>query len=379
MLINNAVRFQGPVPQRLLLQKPQVNLARSSSTRMWLVSICAGITILQSALTDGFASLFIALAAVAGALLTEFFIDDLSMRRFIREGGRPQEGQRGAYRDGSAIASALILTLLLPNQIHPIFAFLGAMFAMLVIKHSFGGLGTNWVNPALGGWLFIRLGWPNAFSVALKDSSLSVLTANLSEGIRDSLGFLGADFSGQGALGASWTSLLNKTIFSLTSSELPEGYIDLLAYSGPGIIADRGLLALLAGTIIITAGQVSRFWIPLAYLGVYGLLVRIFGALPFGGLLSAGDMLFGFFSGGTLVAAFILAADPSTGPKSSPGLLIAALLGGILSFVFRYLGFEPYGAFFAVALLNTISPLFRYFETRFLFAGSSSGGTHAKR
>jgi electron transport complex protein RnfD len=190
------------------------------------------------------------------------------------------------------------------------------------------------------------------------------------------MGILNAVFSRQDTLDASWTSLLNRTIFSLTASELPVGYIGLLAYSGPGIIADRGLFALLFGTIIITAGQVSRFWIPLAYLGVYSLLVRVFGALPGVG---AGDMLFGLFSGGTLVAAFILIADPSTGPKSSLGMVIAALLGGILSFVLRYVGFEPYGAFFAVAVLNALSPLFRYFETRFLFAGSSHGGTHAKR
>jgi electron transport complex protein RnfD len=345
---------------------------------MWLVSTCAGVTILQSALTDAFASLFIALAAVAGALITEFLIDDISMRRFIREGGSRKAGAGWVHRDGSAITSALVLTLLLPNTIHPLFAFFGAMFAMLVLKHSFGGLGANWVNPALGAWLFIRLGWPHAFSDALRDSSLSILSASL-QGIaplkEGSLGSPLALYTTlSGSLDTYWTALLNRTIFSLASSELPGGYIDLLVYSGPGIIADRGLLALLAGTIIMTAVQVSRFWIPLAYLTVYGLLVRLFGALPGAGF-GAGDVIFGLFSGGTLVAAFILAADPSTGPKSSLGLLIAALLGGGLSFLFRYLGFEPYGAFFAVALLNALTPLFRYFETRFLFGG----GIYAKR
>jgi hypothetical protein len=61
---------------------------------------------------------------------------------------------------------------------------------------------------------------------------------------------------------------------------------------------------------------------------------------------------------------------------------LTALLGGALSFVFRYLGFEPYGAFFAVALLNALSPLFRCFETRFLYAGipgeSPREGNHAE-
>jgi electron transport complex protein RnfD len=91
--------------------------------------------------------------------------------------------------------------------------------------------------------------------------------------------------------------------------------------------------------------------------------------MPFGGDFGAGDMLGGLFSGGSLAAAFILVADPSTGPKSRVVALPAAILGGVLSFVFRYIGFEPYGAFFAALLLNVLSPLFRYVETRFLYAG----------
>ncbi|MFP3042714.1 RnfABCDGE type electron transport complex subunit D [Treponema primitia] len=358
--MNNTIRSHGPSPQRVLFQKPQVNLACSSSTRMWMMSVCAGLAILQSSMTDSFASLFIALSAVAGALLTELLIDDISLRRFLRSGGGPEKGLAGVYRDGSAVASALILTLLLPNQINPLLAFIGSMFAMAVVKHSFGGLGCNWVNPALGAWLFIRIGWPGAFADALKDSSLAVP------------GTLASAIFEQETLDTFWTPLLNKTIFSLTSSELPGGYTDLLVYSGPGIIAERGLLGLLVGTIIITACQVNRSWISFSYLGVYCLLIRAFGAFPLGGVLGGGDMLFGLLSGGTLVAAFILAADPATGPKSRIGVLIVTVLSGVLSFVFRYWGFEPYGAFFAIVLLNALVPLFRYFETQFFYAGTSS-------
>jgi electron transport complex protein RnfD len=324
---------------------------------MWLISACAGLTILQSSLSDSCASLFIAFAAVGGALLTELLIDDVSGRLFSRPW---DESPWGNYRDGSAVASALVLTLLLPNRIHPVFAFLGAVFAMTVVKHSFGGLGSNWVNPALGAWLFVRFSWPPAFANALGDAPLAFLSENLKGGF----------FQTQGS-DTFWAPLLNRIIFAPLGAELPPGYIDLFSYSGPGIIADRGIFALLLGTMLITAGQASRFWIPLCYLGVYCFLVRFLGATPLGGELGAGDMLGGLFTGGVLVAAFILAAEPSTGAKSRAVTLLMAALGGALSFVFRYLGFEPYGAFFAVALLNTLSPLFRYFETRFLYAGIS--------
>jgi electron transport complex protein RnfD len=331
---------------------------------MCLVSACAGLAILQSSLSDSGASLFVALAAVGGALLTELLIDAASGRLFARPWA---ESPWGNYRDGSAVASALVLTLLLPNRIPPVFAFLGAVFAMTVIKHSFGGLGANWANPALGAWLFVRFSWPAAFANALGDSPLRFFAENPS----------GAPVSE-----AFWTPLLNKTIFAFLGAELPPGYIDLFAYSGPGIIADRGVLAFLLGAILITAGQASRFWIPLCCLGVYCFLVRLFGAMPLGGDFGAGDMLMGLLSGGALAAAFILIADPSTGPKSRSVTLLTAILGGILSFVFRYLGFEPYGAFFAVALLNALSPLFRCFETRFLYSGISretfQAGANAK-
>jgi electron transport complex protein RnfD len=340
---------------------------------MWMVSLCAGLALIQSSLTDSCASLFIALAAVLGAVLVEFLANYLSGKQTLQ--------------DGSAIASALVFSLLLPNHIHPVFAFLGAIFALGVVKHSFGGLGANWVNPALGGWLFVRFSWPGVFNTALEGSSLGTLSAGLDTGILDPHGSplrilesvnLGTSVSSSGFLDTALTPLLNKTIFLITGSELPGGYIDLLFYSGPGIIADRGLFALLLGTIIIIAVQASRLWIPLIYLGVYSLFIRLFGALPFGGDPGAGDMLFGLFSGGTMAAAFLLAADPSTGPKSRIGVFIAAVLGGLASFMFRYLGFEQYGAFFAILLLNVLVPLIRYFEYRSLyFHGSGANGRSA--
>jgi len=143
--------------------------------------------------------------------------------------------------------------------------------------------------------------------------------------------------------------------------------MDLFVSRLPGIIADRGILALLAGTIIITASQVNRSWIPVVYLAVFGILVRFAGALPFGGVQWNGDVLFALCSGGTLTAAFFLAADPATGAKSSGGIFLAAVAGGVLAFLFRFYGAEPYGAFFAAVLINATLPLMRILENRRLY------------
>ncbi|MDR1058277.1 MAG: RnfABCDGE type electron transport complex subunit D, partial [Treponema sp.] len=341
---------------RLNFQKPQVNLARPAAGRMWLVSLCALMAVVQSGMGDNFSSLIAALSAVLAAVLTEFLI--------LHKRGRVFN-----LKDGSAAASALILALLLPNRISPVYAAAGAVFAIAVVKHSFGGLGSNWLNPAAGGWLFIRFSWPSAFSAALETSPLSLLAGSLSRGLanpQDSpLGILKIDGGGLFAVPSGIDSLVrsffNTFVFSAAGTELPGGYIDLFFSPAPGIIADRGVLALLLGSVIITASQVSRAWVSALWLAVFGFLVRLAGALPYGGGWWRGDVLFAFCSGGTLAAAFLLAADPATGAKSNWGIFLAALAGGVFAFLFRYQGGEPYGAVFAVVLVNALLPLVRKF------------------
>jgi electron transport complex protein RnfD len=170
-----------------------------------------------------------------------------------------------------------------------------------------------------------------------------------------------------GAGGEAAIAFLNRTVFSLFGARLPVEYASLFTPRFPAIIADRGFLCLLIGTIIITAFQVSHAWLPAVFLLVYAFLVRVFGAVLPGGALGNGDILFGICSGGIIAAVFLVNSDPVTAPKSRGGKAAMVVLAAILSFVFRYAGFEPYGAFFAAALVNALVPLIRRIETRLLY------------
>ncbi|MDR2072976.1 MAG: RnfABCDGE type electron transport complex subunit D [Spirochaetaceae bacterium] len=335
-----------------LFQKPQVNLARSTRGRMWLVSVCAFLAVFQSSLGDNFHSLFIALAAVAGAMGTELLFN-IKARYY-------------SIKDGSALASALVLALLLPNRLNPLLAFLGGVFAMAVVKHSFGGLGSNWVNPAAGAWLFIRSAWPGGFARSVEQGHLEQLASSLEMGLRDSQGLPMALLKINGWPSSSLDTVLsaffNNTVFAFTGTSLPQGYITLLSPPGPGIIADRGLFLLLLGTILIVSSQSFRFWLPLVFVSVFSFLVRIFGALSFGGPLWEGDVLFVLLSGGTMAVAFILITDPATGPKSAPGYVIFVVFVALFAFLFRYPGRDPYGAITAVLAGNALTPLIRRIE-----------------
>jgi len=321
-------------------QKPQINISYPSTGRMWLITVCAFLCALQSALTDGGQSLIIAAAAVFSAVIIELL---LTWRQF----------GVSKIKDGSAAATAMILSLLLPNQIHPVYAALGAAFAIVIVKYSFGGLGSNWLNPALGGWLFIRFSWPFVFAKTIENNA-SEMTV-----------------SGFSALDSSVTAFFNDTVFSIAGVQLPSGYINLLFFNNPGLIIDRGLFTLLLGTIIITALGINRGWIPLVFLSVYGFLIRFAGDTQ--GIFWNGDLLYGLFSGGTVAAAFILAAEPASGAKLWHGILFSVVLGAVFSWFFRYRCMEYTGCLIALALVNCLTPLIRLLEDKIFFSRENSG------
>lgn len=331
-----------PEHKMIFSNKPQINISCSSTGRMWLVFGCAFACVLQSALSDGGSSLIVAFTALVSAVLTEFLLTC-------------KQHRAAKIKDGSAAATAMILALLLPNQIHPVYVFFGAAFAIAVIKYSFGGLGANWLNPALGGWLFVRFSWSSAFTNTLGDSS------SISEMV------LRTDIS---QLDNTVAEFFNITVFSVAGVQLPGGYIDLLFYSGPGIIADKGIFALLIGTLIITAIGINRGWVPLVFLAVYGFLIRFAGDVTPDGvnMYWNGDVLYGFFSGGTIAAAFILAAEPASSAKLKPGILFAVVMGAVFSWFFRYKCMDYSGCFTALALVNCLTPLVRLAEERLFFS-----------
>jgi electron transport complex protein RnfD len=305
---------------------------------MWLVFFCSFFCVLQSALSDGGVSLIIAFASVITAVLVELLLT-------WKTNGLAK------ISDGSAAATAMILTMLLPNQLHPVYAVLGTAFTIAVVKYCFGGLGSNWLNPALSGWLFIRFSWPSAFDKSLESASLSI-NEMLAE---------------HGAVDNVVSGFLNNTVFSLFKTRLPSGYITLLFSKAPGFITDRGLFALLAGTIIITAFGISRSWVPLVFLSVYGFLIRITGGM----VLWSGDILYGLLSGGTMAAAFILAAEPASGARLKSGILFNVILSAVLSWFFRYQCHDYSGCFIALALVNCFTPVVRYLEEKIFFYGKT--------
>jgi electron transport complex protein RnfD len=255
---------------------------------------------------------------------------------------------------------------MLPNTLNPAFVFIGAFFAVAVAKGSYGGLGSNWLNPALAGWLFIRFSWPDFFMLSIKDSRLSA---------SGTIGVLSApdDFLGRALFNG--IESLNQTIFQTFSCEIPSGFASFCVNTGTGIIADRGVLALIAASLVICASM-QKFILPAVYLAVYLTLARLAGFVP-GSHGEMGDVFYCLFSGGTILTAFVLAADPATSPKSPVGKMGMAVFAALLSFVFRYICAELYGAFFTVAALNVLCAALRAEESKRIYNRVKGGAGEA--
>jgi electron transport complex protein RnfD len=321
-------------------QKSHVSLVLSTRVRMIMLSCAALLVVLQSSLSDGGASLVVAAASLGAAVASEALVG------FARK--------RQTISDCSACVSGLVLALLLPNKIPPVIAAAGAVFAVVLVKQCSGGLGANWLNPALGGALFVRFSWSQIWDSALGSSTLNGAAINLaSDSITDTTLLI--------------ASFVSQHINRILSVNIPSQYINLFSFTESGIIADRGILALIVCSIIISAAFPHRSFVPFLFLASYAFLVRFAGGLPSSGIFPSGDMFYALCSGGIFAAAFFLLADPVTGPKSNFGCILYSLCAALLSFIFRFQRGDLFGVYFAIALLNTFIPLFREAERKFKY------------
>ena len=251
--------------------------------------------------------------------------------------------------DGSALFSGLLIGCLLPPGVPLYVPATAAAFAMIVVKQTFGGLGRNWMNPALAGVIVARVSWPDAFGglvatrwTAAAASPLSVLPASATQASAADAAVLG------------W---LHAHLLGPLGLRLQQGAFDLFVGIRAGGIGELSVPLLLAGAALLSARRLIRWQLPAAYLGSFALLAWVLGGLPAGNGLFAGRPLFHLVAGSLLLIALFSATDPVTSPLTVTGQLIHGAGCGCLTFLLRFYGSIPDGAALAVLLMNCVAPL----------------------
>ncbi len=230
--------------------------------------------------------------------------------------------------DLSCIVTGLILALNLPADVPVWQAVVGSVFAIIVVKCLFGGLGKNVVNPALTARVFMLVAF----------SSLAQ-----------------ASFPVDATAGAT-------PLVSIAEGNVPE-LMDLFLGKTGGAIGETCSLALLIGGIYLLIRKVITWQIPVAFIGtvfVFSFFVQDMNAVT---------ALASILSGGLFLGAFFMATDYVTSPETPRGKIIYGVIAGVITCLIRFWGVYPEGVSFAILLVNILNPYINSLTARKLFGG----------
>ena len=222
--------------------------------------------------------------------------------------------------DLSAVVTGLLLALNLPPNVPWYLPVCGSAFAIIIVKQCFGGLGHNFMNPALAGRCFLLISWPVAMTTFV------------------------APFAGVDAV-ASATPL---GVLKEGGDALP-GLWDMFIGNVGGSIGETSVLALLIGGAYLLIRRVISWRIPCAYLGTVALITLLTG--------QPGMILFELFAGGLMLGAFFMATDYVSSPSAPKAQLVFGIGCGVVTMVVRLWGGYPEGVSFSILFMNLMTPL----------------------
>ena len=231
-------------------------------------------------------------------------------------------------KDCSAIVTGLLLALNLPSTIPLWMVSIGGFFAIIVVKQLYGGLGKNFMNPALAARCFMLIAWPKEMATyAIPNSASGVISS------------------------ATPLAILK----GVSEGVLP-GLTETFLGHTAGCIGETSAAMLIAGLLYLLIKRIVSLRIPVTYVLSFGILMFLFGK----NTTDSSQLVFTLLhitSGGLLIAAFFMATDYVTTPTTPLGEIIFALGCGILTFAIRRFGGYSEGASFAVILMNLLTPI----------------------
>lgn len=242
--------------------------------------------------------------------------------------------QKVTVSDLSAVVTGLLIAFNLPAAAPLWFGAFGALVAIVVVKQVFGGLGQNFINPAL--------------------IARAVLLASIPQGMTDfSILPVPAQATDAVSLATPLAQLKDGSLSTIVGGDLMDA---LLGFHG-GTIGEICAIALIIGGLYLIVRKVISWHIPATYIGVVFILSLIFGRNGIGsGSLNLA--LYEILTGGLLLGAFFMATDYATSPMTKKGQIIFGIGCGIITFILRFLSKAyPEGVSYSILLMNLTVPL----------------------
>lgn len=309
---------------------PQIHSGRSTTAVMRDVLIALLPLAAAGCVLYGWRALLVLVVSTGSAVLTEYIYEKLLHQTVT-----------------SADLSAAVTGLLLGLSVTPLLpwwlAMLGSVFAVLLVKLLFGGIGRNFMNPALAARAFLLISFP-----------------------RQMIQFMNPQAGAESLDLISGATPLPAAKWSGTVPSLLDSFLGNKA----GSIGEVCILAIILGFAYLIVRRVIHWEVPLIYLAVFALFAWFWGADGW----FTGNVLYQLLNGGVIFAAVFMVTDYTSTPMRRSGQWIFAAGAGFLTILIRRFGAYPEGVTFAILLMNLLTPLL----DRALVPASFGRKKHAK-
>ncbi|MDY3756125.1 MAG: RnfABCDGE type electron transport complex subunit D [Treponema sp.] len=300
---------------------PHVSSRRNTQNIMLFVIIALLPLCICGVVVFGIPALVTLIVSVASTVIFELLFQKLTK-------------QPVRIKDLSAVVTGIMLALVLPPAIPVWMTILGALFAIVVAKGFFGGIGANVFNPALTGRAFLFTSFP----LAMGTWTLPFDTVT----------------------GATVLSEIKSGVFFADS----EMYLDFFLGRRAGCIGETSTLLILVAFIFLLVTKIIDWRAPVA------MIVVTVGATA----LAGGDALMALMSGGLMFGAVFMTTDYATAPVTKTGRLIFGAGAGLITFLIRQFGGYPEGVMFSILIMNVLTPfLNKIIPTKYGYKGKGAG------
>lgn len=293
---------------------PHVRSSYTTTGIMLDVIIALIPSLIAAVIIFGYRVLMVTIVTVGTAVLAEYLC-----RRVMK--------RHNTIGDLSAVVTGLLVAFNLPVSIPLWMAALGSIIAIVVVKQMFGGIGQNFVNPALVGRIVLM----SSFSTAMTNwsSNSGVITVTTASPL------------------ATLAKVFNGTA---TDADVLPSIPQMLLGARQGSMGEVCAIALILGGIYLVARKVISPAIPLTYIGTVAVIMLIAGK---------GDLefvLYHILGGGLLLGSIFMATDYATTPVNFKGKIIFGIGCGIITSLIRLFGALPEGVSFSIIIMNLLVP-----------------------
>lgn len=318
------------VPDMLVVSSSPHIRSNESVKRIMLDVIIALVpAAIGSVYFFGLNALKLILLSIASALFFEAAIQKLFKKEIT-------------INDYSAIVTGILIAFNLPANAPWWIPVFGSGFAIIIVKQCFGGIGSNFMNPALAARAVLLASWPDIMSNFVLPG-VDAVTGSTPLAIMK---------YGAADAGASAT-------VAQAAQELPS-IMDMFIGNIGGAIGETSAILLLIGALYLIIRKVINWKIPVVYIGSTAILLLILG-------VEMNQLIYHILGGGLILGAFFMATDYSTTPVTPVGQIIFALGAGILTALIRVKGGFPEGVSYSILLMNVASPLIEKFTAPKIF------------